>query len=383
LRATATSFAGVELGLYLAGRGLSATAVGAVVAAGLAGAAVAAILVTFFGDRRGRRRALVDVALLGVVGAVLLAFAGSPAGFAAAAFIGMINGMGRDRGAAMIVEQAAIPSVAGEGGRTRALAVYNVAQDAGHAVGALLAGVPALLAARTHLDTVAAHRTGLGLYAGLLLVTAVLYLRLSGRIEEGRAAGVLRVSPETRGPLMRLVLLFGLDSFAGGFLTTALLSYFFFERFDASAGMIAVLFAAARVMNAVSHLGAAWLAKRIGLVNTMVFTHLPSSLLLATVAYVPSFPVAAALFLLREGLVEMDVPTRQSFVLAIVRPEERTFASGITNLVRLSMWAVAPLLAGPMMDGVSLGLPLAAGAAMKIAYDLLLWRSFRRVRAPA
>jgi len=295
----------------------------------------------------------------------------------------MINGMGRDRGAAMIVEQAAIPSVAGEGGRTRALAVYNVAQDAGHAVGALLAGVPALLAARTHLDTVAAHRTGLGLYAGLLLVTAVLYLRLSGRIEEGRAAGVLRVSPETRGPLMRLVLLFGLDSFAGGFLTTALLSYFFFERFDASAGMIAVLFAAARVMNAVSHLGAAWLAKRIGLVNTMVFTHLPSSLLLATVAYVPSFPVAAALFLLREGLVEMDVPTRQSFVLAIVRPEERMFASGIINLVRLSMWAVAPLLAGPMMDGVSLGLPLAAGAAMKIAYDLLLWRSFRRVRAPA
>jgi len=369
--------------LYLAGRGLSARAVGTVVAAGLAGTALAAGLATFFGDRRGRRRLLLDVALLGVAGAVLLAFSGSLAALSAAAFIGMINGMGRDRGASMIVEQAAIPAVAGDGGRTRALALYNVAQDAGHAVGALLAGLPSLLAARADLTPVSAHRAGLGLYAVLLLATAVLYVRLSPRVEEGRSGGVLRVSEASRGPLTRLVVLFGLDSFAGGFLTTALLSYFFFERFGASPGTIALLFAAARVANALSHLGAAWLAKRIGLVNTMVFTHLPSSLLLVTVAYVPSFPVAAALFLLREGLVEMDVPTRQSFVLAIVRPEERTFASGVTNLVRLGGWAAAPLIAGPMMDGVSLGMPLAVGAAMKIAYDLLLWRSFRRVQAAA
>jgi predicted MFS family arabinose efflux permease len=326
---------------------------------------------------------LLDVALLGVAGAVLLAFSTSPLGFAAAAFIGMINGMGRDRGASMIVEQAALPAVAGEGGRTRAIALYNVAQDAGHAIGALVAGLPSLLTTRAELSPAAAHRTGLSLYAAMLLATVVLYMRLSPRVEEGRAGGVVRVSETSRGPLTRLVLLFGLDSFAGGFLTTALLSYFFFQRFGASEGTIAVLFAAARVANALSHLGAAWLAKRIGLVNTMVFTHLPSSLLLVTVAYVPSFPVAAVLFLLREGLVEMDVPTRQSFVLAIVRPEERTFASGVTNLVRLCGWALAPLIAGPMMDGVSLGMPLAVGAAMKIAYDLLLWRSFRRVQAEA
>ena len=352
-------------------------------ASGLAGTALAAGLVTFLGDRRGRRRVLIDVAALGVAGAVLLAFSGSLVGLAAAAFLGMINGMGRDRGASMIVEQAAIPAVAGDVGRTRALALYNVAQDAGHAVGALLAGLPSLLTARTGLGSVGAHRAGLGLYAAMLVATAVLYAMLSSRVEEGRASGRLRLSAASKGPLTRLSLLFGLDSFAGGFLTTALLSYFFFERFGASEGTIAALFAAARVANAVSHLGAAWLAKRIGLVNTMVFTHLPSSLLLITVAYVPSFPVAAALFLLREGLVEMDVPTRQSFVLAIVEPSERTFASGLTNLVRLCGWAVAPLIAGPMMDGVSLGLPLAVGAAMKIAYDLLLWRSFRRVRAEA
>ena len=187
--------------MYLAGRGLSARAVGTVVAAGLAGTALAAGLATFFGDRRGRRRLLLDVALLGVAGAVLLAFSGSLAALSAAAFIGMINGMGRDRGASMIVEQAAIPAVAGDGGRTRALALYNVAQDAGHAVGALLAGLPSLLAARADLTPVSAHRAGLGLYAVLLLATAVLYVRLSPRVEEGRSGGVLRVSEASLGPV--------------------------------------------------------------------------------------------------------------------------------------------------------------------------------------
>src|SRR5205814_7353889 len=138
--------------------------------------------------------------------------------------------------------------------------------------------------------------------------------------------------------------LFALDSLGGGFLTTALLSFFFFARFGVSPATVGLLFFGARLANALSHLLAAWLARRIGLVNTMVFTHLPSSLLLVTVGFAPSFPVAAVLFLLREGLVEMDVPTRSSYVVAVVRPEERTFATGATLLVRLAAWAVAPAL---------------------------------------
>ena len=167
-------------------------------------------------------------------------------------------------------------------------------------------------------------------------------------------------------------------SLAGGFLTSALLSYFFLQRFGVGPGVLGPLFFGARVLNAVSHLGAAWLAERIGLLNTMVFTHIPSSLLLATVAWAPSFPVAAALFLLREGLVEMDVPTRQSYVMAVVRPEERTLASGVTNLVRTGGWAVAPSLAGLLMQGTSLAMPLLVGAGMKIAYDVVLYAAFRR-----
>src|SRR5205085_10439960 len=138
----------------------------------------------------------------------------------------------------------------------------------------------------------------------------------------------------------------------------------------------------ARVANAGSHLAAAWLAARIGLVKTMVFTHIPSSLLLVTIPWAPSFPVAAALFVLREGLVEMDVPTRQSYTMAVVRPEERTTAAGITNLVRLTGWAVGPAIAGALMQGGALAAPLYVAAAMKIAYDVLLYRAFRHLPPP-
>ena len=135
-------------------------------------------------------------------------------------------------------------------------------------------------------------------------------------------------------------------------------------------------------MSALSHLGAAWLASRIGLVNTMVFTHIPSSLLLLTMPLSGSFEIAAALFLLREAFVEMDVPTRQSYVMAVVRPNERTLAAGVTHLVRLGGWAIAPVLAGGMMQTIALSTPLFIAAGMKIAYDLLLWRQFRNVRPP-
>jgi MFS family permease len=182
--------------------------------------------------------------------------------------------------------------------------------------------------------------------------------------------------------LARLSSLFLVDSLAGGFLTTSLIALFFERRFGAGPAALGLLFAGARVLNAVSHVLAAALAARIGLVRTMVFTHLPSSFLLVTVAFAPGFPVAAALFLLREGLVEMDVPTRQSYVMAVVRPEERTRASGITALVRMGGWAVGPAFAGLFMQGLSLGAPLLVAAAMKASYDVLLYAAFRSVRPP-
>ena len=382
IRALATGLIGVLLGVYLARIGLSAGEIGWVVSAGLAGAATSTLLVTLLADRLGHRRVLLSLSLLSAVGGLALLASPHPLILGAAAFLGMVNGMGRDRGAALVLEQAILPATADETERTMAFARYNVLQDAGHALGGLFAGLPALLEAADLLSGTAASQASIGGYAALSLVPAAAYLALSKAAESPALARRVSVSAESRTILWKISGLFAVDSLAGGFLTTALLSYFFYQRFGVGLEAIGPLFFAARVANALSHLGAAWLARRIGLVNTMVFTHIPSSLILLTVAYAPSFPVAAALFLVREGLVEMDVPTRQSYVMAVVRPTERTVASGVTHLVRMAGWAIAPAFAGQLMEDVSLMLPLAIGAGMKIGYDLLLWRAFRHLKPP-
>jgi predicted MFS family arabinose efflux permease len=220
------------------------------------------------------------------------------------------------------------------------------------------------------------------IYALLMTVPLLLYSWLSPAIETRRVELRQRVSAGTRKTLAKICGLFAIDAVAGGFLTTALLSFFFYARFDVSVATIGVLFFVARLANAASHLAAAWLAKRIGLVNTMVFTHIPSSVLLFTVPFMPNFTTAALLFLLRESLVEMDVPTRQSYVMAVVRPEERIFASGITHLVRLVGWAFAPAIAGALIANTTLAMPLYIGAGMKIVYDVALWHAFRKLPPP-
>ncbi|MBI5836446.1 MAG: MFS transporter [Candidatus Eisenbacteria bacterium] len=275
-----------------------------------------------------------------------------------------------------------LPATTDDRGRTRAFAWYNVMQDAGHAVGSLAAGLPTLLHAAAGVPELESLRAGVGACAAVSLVTAALYMFLSPASEAPPTVKAVALSPESRRVVWRISSLFTMDALGGGFLTASLLSFFFFTRFGVTEGGIGLLFFAARVANAFSHLGAAWLAKRIGLVNTMVFTHIPSSLLLLTVAFAPTFAVAAALFILREGLVEMDVPTRQSYVMAVVKPEERTVASGVTHLVRLGAWAVAPAAAGLLMRGGSLAGPLVVGAGLKIAYDLMLYFAFRGVRPP-
>jgi MFS family permease len=386
LRALTTSAVGVTMGVYLARSGFDVETIGAIVSVGLSGAVVAALAATLLADWFGRRRFLLLLTAASCLGSLGFALARQPLWLAIAAFFGMLNGMGRDRGAALILEQAVLPATTAASSRTRVIAGYTMLQDIGHAVGSLLAGLPAYLVGRSTGSVVGdvPERWVVFGAVGTGAVALLAYGVAGSTIDSDRAGTRLpRVSPESRGLLTKISALFALDALGGDFLTSALLSYFFFTRFQASELAIGVLFFGARVMNAVSHLGAAWLSRRIGLVNTMVFTHIPSSVLLMTVAIAPSFPVAALLFLLREeGLVEMDVPTRQSYVLAVVRPEERTVATGVTNLVRLAAWAVAPVVAGALTVGDSYAVPLVVGAGMKIAYDLLLYRAFKGVKPP-
>jgi hypothetical protein len=294
----------------------------------------------------------------------------------------MFNVHGRDRGAIPILEQALFPATTTDAQRTRVFAWYNVLLDAGYALGGLAAALPTLFELSLGLPDVDAMRLALALFCVLYAVAAVLYAQLPTRAAGSVPVGLAHLSPQSRPIVTKISLLFLLDAFGGGFIGSALFAYFFAQQFGAGPAQVAILFGAGRALSAFSHLAAAWLAGRIGLVNTMVYTHVPSSLLLFTIVASDSFAVAAALFLAREALNEMDVPTRQSYVMAVVRPEERLAVAGITSLVRSGGWAAAPVLAGVMMQAGGLGLPLVFAGIAKLSYDALLWREFRRVKPP-
>ena len=370
IRALGIGLLGVLFALNLSKQGLQAGQIGFLVAVGLAGSACGTLFVSFRADRLGHRNSLLLLSGCAIIGAMGLALFQNFAALAAACFLGMVNAMGRERGALFTLEQTVLPATAAGHERTKALAWYNALLDAGQAIGSLLAGLP-LLAGR-----------GFGLYAALACGSFFLYMGLSRRVEAGTATSWRRVSPESRKIITRLSLLFGFDSIAGGFLPGSLIAYWFFKRFGLGEEMLGPLFFFAHIANALSYLAAAWLAKRIGLVRTMVFTHTPANLCLIAIPFVPSVGWAAALYLLRECLVEMDVPTRQSYVLAVVGPNERTVAAGVTNLTRLAAWTVAPTLAGAAMRSLALGLPLVVGGGMKILYDAMLFFSFRHLRPP-
>jgi MFS family permease len=382
LRALAVGLMAVLIGLYAARIGLGASQIGVILSAALWGAALAALITLMIGPRLAQRTLLVSLCALPFLGGALLLSTDAFVLIALAAFVGMFNVHGRDRGAIPIVEQALFPATTTDADRTRVFAWYNVLLDMGYAAGGLMAALPTILEAWSGLSTLDGMRLTLALFCVLYAAAAILYSRLPKRLPGAQSVGLRHLSPQSKPIVRKLSLLFFMDAFGGGFIGTALFAYFFAERFGASAATVAVLFGVGRLLSAFSHFGAAWLAKRIGLVNTMVYTHIPSSLLLFTIVASDSLAVAAFLFLLREALNEMDVPTRQSYVMAVVQPEERLAVAGITSLVRSTGWAAAPVLAGVMMQAGGLGLPLLVAGATKIGYDLLLWREFRRVKPP-
>jgi MFS family permease len=382
LRSTAVGLGAVILGLLLVAQDLQSTQIGAVITAGLAGNACAALLITLRGSRDGLKRRLVALSLLSAAGGVAITVAVSLPLTLLAAFVGMLNGMGRDRGPLLILDQAILPSAIDDRQRTKAFAWYNVIQDTGHALGALLAAGCGTLVGTAALSQSGVYRLGMLVYAALMVLTALAYAALTRMAESPRTATLQAITPETKRIVVRLSLLFGLDGLASGFVTTAALTAFFMHHFEVAPETIGALFFAARVANVISHLAAARIARRFGLVNTMVWTHIPSSVLLATVPFASSFALAAILFLIRESLVEMDVPTRQSYVMAMVGPDERVFASGVTGLVRLAAWAISPVIGGIVAEGLAAFTPFAACAGAKILYDLLLYRSFGRLKPP-
>ena len=386
LRGLAAGAISVLAAVYLAKRGFDEAAIGVVLSAGFAGVLAGTVYVTYFADRVGRRRSLALLALLAAIGGALLVVADNLWTVGVAAFLGMLNTQGSDRGGAHALEQAILPATAMDAERTQVFARYNALADIGGAAGALLAALPTWLREQMQIREVPAYDATVLVYAALAVVVALLYASLSAAAERGPRTQSVdaahRASLAVRRSVHKFAWLAALDAVGGGFIGSALIAYFLYARFGVNAAELAMLFVAARTMTVLSHFAAAWLAGRIGLVNTMVFTHIPSSFLLLTLPIAPTFSIAAALFIVREGLSEMDVPTRQSYLMAIVPAHERAWAAGMSQLARAAGRMVSPLLAGAAMQAGALWLPLAAGATLKIVYDILLWRAFRQIKPP-
>ena len=385
LRSLGVGLLGVVLGVYLSRSGFGATQIGFVVGSGLLGACTATALVARASALLGYRAPLVSLSMLAASGGLVLAALPSFSILLLLVFVGMVNGMGTDRSAAFALEQAIIPGLVPDRSRTWGLSWYNVLLDSGGALGALGANIPLAVTKWSDIDMMQAYRYLFVGYAFLHFAIALLYLLLPLNVDRSEVARPISqesaLSSPSRTAVHRIAALFAIDAFGGGFLTDALVSYWFFQRFGLAEQSLGLLFFAVHVLNATSHLGAAWIAQRIGLVNTMVFTHLPSSLFLIAVPFASSSKWAIILFLLRETFVEMDVPTRQSYVASLVKPRERAYASGITSITRTGAWAAASALSGVIMR-LAFSAPLVIGGTLKIVYDLLLYRNFRHLKPP-
>jgi MFS family permease len=380
----------VVLVLYLVGVGLTEPQVGLVLTLTLVGDTVVSLFLTTRADRFGRRRML-------IAGAVLMAAAGAV--FASTSIfwlltltgiVGVISPSGQEVGPFLPIEQASLSHLVTDRTRTDVFAWYTLTGAVATAFGALTAGVLTRGLEQAGWDHVSGYRTVVVMYAMFGVVLAALFSRLSGAAES--AAAARRSAPaaasltgvhHSRDVVFKLSALFALDSFGGGFVVQSFAAYWFHLRFGIDAGTLGSIFFWANVFAGFSALLASRLASRFGLINTMVFTHLPSNVLLILVPLMPTLPLAIAVLLARFSISQMDVPTRQSYTMAVVAPDERSAAAGITGVARTTGAAISPVFVGLMFaNPLLMNWPFFIAGTLKIAYDLLLYRAFVAVRPP-
>jgi MFS family permease len=385
LRMFGYGFLAVTLVLYLDASGLDAWTIGIVLTLTLIGDTLISLWLTTHADRLGRRRVLVAGSILMVLAGVVFALTDWVPLLIVAATIGVISPTGNEVGPFLAIEQAALSQTVPDAARTAVFAWYNLVGYVATAGGALAAGLISQLLLDRGVATVDAYRVVVIGYAVIGLGMAAGFSRLGSVIEapqRERTRGDVRerfgLSGRSRRVVLRLSVLFSLDAFAGGFIPQSLMAYWFHIRFGVEPAVLGVIFFGANLLAAVSALSAARIAKRFGLINTMVFTHLPSNVLLILVPLMPTVELAVVLLLLRFSLSQMDVPTRQSYVISVVDPDERSAAAGVTGVARNAGAAISPSLSSVMMANAGfIALPFFLAGGLKIVYDLLLYRDFR------
>ncbi|MBV8140405.1 MAG: MFS transporter [Deltaproteobacteria bacterium] len=380
LRGFADGAVSVLLPGYLTALGFSSFQIAAIIFATLTGSAALTLWIGFAANRIGRRRVLLAAcALMLATGAAFtLVTAFWP--LFVVAFVGTLNPSAGDVSLFLPVEQSALAETVKTRDLTAIFSRYNVAGAFAGALGALASGLPALLAWRFNLDKAAALRMGFVAYSLIAIAAALVYRRLTPAVETAPPAQAAAPLAKARRIVLHLSALFSLDSFGGGFVVQSLLALWLFRRFNMSIAAAGTFFFVAGLLGAASQLASSWLAGRIGRINTMVFTHIPANVFMVIAALMPNLRLTLLFLFLRFALSSMDVPARQSFVMAVVPPEERAAAASVTNVPRSLATALAPLPSGALLDYSTFGWPLVCAGLLKITYDVLLLAQFRAVR---
>jgi|SRR5579862_7856949 len=383
LRGFADGFVSVYLAQYLQLLGFSALQVGAIVTATLVGSAALTLTVGLAAHRLRPRHVLMGATLLMLATGIGFAVASDFWPLMLIGFAGTLNPSSGDVSVFLPTEQAVLSSEVAAAERTALFARYSLGGTLLGAFGALASGLPELVAHRFGWEPVDALRAGFWLYGAIALAIGAVYRGLRHGTTPAEGGIVHTPLDHSRAIVLRLTALFSLDAFGGGFAVDSMLALWLLLRFDLPLPVAGSVFFAARVLSAFSQLVSPRLAARFGLIETMVFTHIPANVFLITATFMPNVGLAVAFLLLRMTFSQMDVPARQSYVMAVVPPEERAAAASVTNVPRSLAAALAPLLAGVLLQHSSFGWPLVAGGVLKIVYDLLLFAMFRRVRPPA
>jgi MFS family permease len=381
IRAVGDGFVSVLLPLHLQRLGFGSGQIGLIVTATLLGSAALTLLVGLVTYRLPRRRLLIQVSVLMALTGLGFAFFQSFWPLLLIAFVGTMNPSAGDVSVFLPTEQTLLPQTVAADQRTAIFARYSLVGLLLAAFGALLAGVPEIAQRETSISLNSAIQAMFLLYALLGVIVGWLYRGLSAAIEPAVSTAQAPLH-QSRSIVYRLAALFSLDAFAGGFVVQSLLALWLFERFELSAGAAATIFFWTGLLSAFSQLLAPRVARRIGLIRTMVYTHLPANILLMATAFMPTLPLAIATLLLRSLLSSMDVPARQSYVMAVVTPEERPAAASVTNVPRSLAASLSPSLSGWLLGLTTFGIPLVIGGSLKAIYDLLLLHQFRSVAPP-
>jgi MFS family permease len=386
VRAFSYGFVSVILAIYLNLLGFSEILIGVVLTATLVNSVIFNLVSSVYADRIGRRKFLILYAVLMIISALVFFLTNNYVALIIAALIGTINVTGSEVGAFLSLEQAILPqTVNDEKKRTSIFAIYNMVGTFAMSGGVLLSGLPHVFSQQFGLGQISSIKILFLVYAACALGALVIYLVLSPKIEIKTTtktdSSFRNISPKSRSIITKMSSLFAVDSFAGGFVIQSIVSFWFYTKFGADLSTLSYIFTIAGILTALSYLLASKVASKIGLVNTMVYTHIPSNIFLILVAFVPSFPLAIGLYLARMSISQMDVPTRQSYLMAVVSEKERVAAAGITNTSRNIAQAVSPSLAG-MILGSLLSAPFIIGGVLKIAYDIGIFLNFRKIKPP-